>query len=325
MISTTDQWLDIQLRHLAALQAIAEEGSFRRAAVRLGYTQSAISQQIAVLERIVGEQLIDRPGGPRPISLTAAGRLLLRHAEAVLARAQAAQADLAALAAGEGGCLRVGTYQSVGRRIIPALLKEFRATWPQVEIRLRESSNDDDLLDGVESGELDLSFNVFPIADGPFECIELLRDPYVLVVPRTASLAASRRKLRLSDIGALDLIAFRQCKSVRAMEEQLRMRGIEPRIVFRSDDNGTVQALVAAGMGVALVPRLASDESDDQIAVLELDDEEMAPRRLTLVWHRDRYQSPAALAFIETAQRVCEEIAQAGSWRNVRMKTRILP
>src|SRR5215813_12790179 len=110
----SDRWLGVELRHLAALQAVAETGSFGRAAERLGYTQSAISQQIATLERIVGQRLIDRPGGPRPVSLTEAGELLLRHADAIAARLQAAQADLAALDAGDAGPLRIGTYQSVG-------------------------------------------------------------------------------------------------------------------------------------------------------------------------------------------------------------------
>src|SRR5437870_5109363 len=79
-IMGTDSWLGLELRHLVALKALADEGSFGRAATRLGYTQSAISQQIASLERIVGQRLVERPGGPRPISLTDAGRLLLRHA-----------------------------------------------------------------------------------------------------------------------------------------------------------------------------------------------------------------------------------------------------
>src|SRR5260221_8750823 len=91
----TDRWLGIELRHLAAIDAVETEGSFGRAAIKLGYTQSAISQQIATLERIVGEQLIERPGGPRPVSLTEAGHLLLRHARAIVSRLQAAQADLA--------------------------------------------------------------------------------------------------------------------------------------------------------------------------------------------------------------------------------------
>ena len=97
LIMELDRWLGIELRHLAALKAVAEEGSFRGAAESLGYTQSAISQQIATLERLVGAKLIERPGGPRAVSLTEAGQLVLRHAEAITARLAAARADLESL------------------------------------------------------------------------------------------------------------------------------------------------------------------------------------------------------------------------------------
>src|SRR5215210_6639706 len=103
-------WLGVEVRHLAALEAVARAGSFGRAAESLGYTQSAISQQIQTLERIVGERLLERPGGPRAVTLTEAGVLLLRHAESIIARLHAAQADMAALASGHGGRLRVGTF-----------------------------------------------------------------------------------------------------------------------------------------------------------------------------------------------------------------------
>src|SRR6202008_3169982 len=91
-IMEPDSWLGVEVRHFAALQALADEGSFGRAAERLGYTQSAVSQQIATLERIVGERLVERPGGPRPISMTEAGRILLRHAQSIVAPVQGAPA-----------------------------------------------------------------------------------------------------------------------------------------------------------------------------------------------------------------------------------------
>src|ERR687884_1256275 len=111
-----DRWLGIELRHFLALEAVARTGSFGKAARALGYTQSAVSQQIATLERLVGERLVERPGGPRPVSLTEAGTVLLRHAEGIVARLRAAQADMQALQDGTAGSLRVGTYQSVGAR-----------------------------------------------------------------------------------------------------------------------------------------------------------------------------------------------------------------
>src|SRR5471032_2474203 len=153
-----DTWLGVELRHLAALEAVASEGSFGRAAQKLGYTQSAISQQIAMLERLVGERLIDRPGGPRAVSLTEAGQVLLRHAASILARLAAAQADLAALSAGEAGSLRVGTIQSVGAKILPEVMRRFTSAWPKVEIELVESHSDDELAGFVERGDLDLAF-----------------------------------------------------------------------------------------------------------------------------------------------------------------------
>src|SRR5262249_15157033 len=193
-------WLGLELRHLIALKTIAEVGTFGKAATCLGYTQSAISQQIAMLERIVGQRLIDRPGGPRPVSLTEAGELLLRHADAIAARLQAAQADLAALDAGDAGPLLVGTYQSVGMRILPNLLREFGEQWPQVEVLLRESADDAELVRLVERGELDLSFVVLPVEPGPFQTVELLHDPYVLVVPAGSPLVADGRAPSLREL-----------------------------------------------------------------------------------------------------------------------------
>src|SRR5919202_1218441 len=184
-----DRWLGVELRHFLALEAVARERSFAKAAASLGYTQSAVSQQIASLERIVGQRLVERPGGPKPVSLTEAGRLLLTHAEAIAARMAAAQADLTALGDGEAGVLRVGVFQSVGQRILPELMRRFLSAWPKVEVTLTESADDAELLSLVERGELDLAFADLPLTDGPFDSVELLRDPYVLVVPADSELA----------------------------------------------------------------------------------------------------------------------------------------
>jgi DNA-binding transcriptional LysR family regulator len=301
----TDRWLGLELRHLVALKAVADNGTFGAAARSLGYTQSAISQQIATLERIVGLKLIDRPGGPRPVALTDAGRLLLGHADGITARLQAAQADLEALSAGDAGSLRIGTYQSVGSKILPELLAGFKSSWPKVEITLTESSDDADLLSLVERGALDVTFTMVPLVGGPFEAVQLFRDPYVLVVPADSPLARRDRSPTLREIVELPLIGNRVCRSLEAGLQTLRTTGKEPKIVFRSDDNGTVQGMVAAGMGVAIVPRLTVDESDPRIAVLELG-ERLPPRLIALAWHRDRRQTRAAQAFVAATEAVCE-------------------
>ena len=119
----------IEIRHLAALEAVSEEGSFRRAAARLGYVQSAISEQIASLERLVGRRLVERSPGAGAVELTEAGEVLLGHGRAILARVKAAEADLDALSEGSSGTLRLGIYQSVGIRILPQLLQRYAVDW----------------------------------------------------------------------------------------------------------------------------------------------------------------------------------------------------
>src|SRR5512142_1133771 len=131
-----DYWPSLELRHLVSLQAVAATGSFHGAADELEYTQSAVSQHIAALESIVGARLVERSRGRRTVTLTEAGVLLVRHADAIVARLRAAQADLSAYADGVGGVLRIGTYPSVGARILPAVVRRFSATWPGVQLRL---------------------------------------------------------------------------------------------------------------------------------------------------------------------------------------------
>ena len=295
-IMESDSWLGVELRHLAALEALASEGSFGRAAVRLGYTQSAVSQQIATLERIVGEKLVERPGGPRPIALTEAGRLLLRHAESIVARLQAAQADLHALRSGAAGTLRVGTFQSVGARLLPEIVRRFTATWPAVDVVLEEK-DDEEIERALERGELDVGFVLLPTHDAPLETVELLRDRYVLVTRSDSPLAHG--PITLEDVGAEPLVGFRSGRSMEPLEAALHGAGIELRFRFRSNDNPTVQGLVAAGIANAVMPLLTVDERDFRIAIRDLPD--VPPRVIAIARHRDRYHSPAARAFVETA------------------------
>jgi DNA-binding transcriptional LysR family regulator len=301
-----DSWLGVEFRHLAALEAVAREGTFGRAAESLGYTQSAVSQQIQTLERIVGERLLERPGGPRAVSLTEAGSLLLRHAEAVISRLHAARADMAALAQGESGHLRIGTFQSVGAKVLPEVMRRFLAAWPLVGLELTESASDDDLLRLIERGELDLAFAMLPTLEGPFETQELLQDAYVLLVPTDHELAGLGRA-GLGDLGDLTLIGNRACRSTALAEAELTTRGVGLDVAFRSDDNGTVQGLVGAGFGAALVPLLTIDPNDERVTILELEPE-IPARRIALAWHRDRHRSPASQAFAAVACEVCAEV-----------------
>lgn len=295
------------MRHPAALRAVAQEGSFGAAATRLGYTQSAVSQQIATLERAAGERLVDRPGGPRRVSLTDAGQVLLRHAERIVAGMEAAWADLEALSSGGARTVRVGTYQSVGAKILPELMCRLVAQRPGMEVVPTESGSDRELLDLLERGEMDLAFSVLPLPDGPFEGVEMMRDPYVLLLAADDPLAQRAGSPALADLEGLPMIGFRTCVAGERTDEYLRAQGVELRTVFRSDDNGTLQGLVGAGMAVALVPLLAADRSDPRVAVLPMGGE-VPERLIALAWHRDRALSPGARAFIACARELCADM-----------------
>jgi molybdate transport repressor ModE-like protein len=309
MSVAVDHSSGIEIRHLTALEAVAAEGSFRRAAARLGYVQSAISEQIAALERIVGQRLVERSRGAGRVELTEAGEILLSHAKAIAARLRAAEADLAALVDGSAGSLRLGIYQSVGARVIPRLLPRYARDWPDVRVLPREAPTDAGLFELVERGELELSFADLPLHPGPFESVELLTDPYVLLVAADSPFAG-HGPVGLEEIADLPLIGHWTCRVLPRVEAELRGQGVEPNFVFRSDILTTVQALVGAGVGSAIIPRLGIDPTDARTAIVQLAESvPVQPRIISLFWHRDRYRSPAALGFVETAREVCAEIS----------------
>src|SRR5215210_608872 len=139
-------WIGVELRHFLALDAVATERSFHRAAAKLGYTQSAISQQIAALERVVGEKLVERPGGSQPVRLTRAGGIVMEHAHAIGARLASAQADLQALSAGELDPLRLGFFARGIGALIAGIHRRLERTRPDVVIRVCSAPTDDELL-----------------------------------------------------------------------------------------------------------------------------------------------------------------------------------
>jgi molybdate transport repressor ModE-like protein len=291
-------WAGVELRHLVTLRAVAEERSLAAAARRLGYSQPAVSQQLAALERLLDTRLVERRGGIREASLTETGRVVLVHASAILARAQAADAELREIKSGAAGTLRLGLFPSVGARVVPPLLHRLAERWPSVDIQLVEDASDRKLLDQVEAAELDLTFAMLPLREGPFAAIELLRDPYVVLVPADSQLAARRRPLQPRELAKLALIGFRHTQAYP--RDFLEAHGISARVRFRSDDNETVVGLVAAGMGVAIVPRLTVDPARRDVVQLQIG-AEFPARLIAVVWHRDREPAPAARDLIEIA------------------------
>jgi len=298
----------VEIRHLMALEAVAETGSFSQAATRLGYAQSAISQQISTLEKAVGHRLVDRPGGPRAVSLTEAGKVLLDHASHIVARLAAAKADLDAMAAGEAGVLRVGTFQSASNRLLPPTLAAFRNSWPDINVELRNEPIIMQVEGLIRSGQADLAFADISTLDNSHAMVELIRDPEVLITAPDHPLAqhetidlAELDGARMISMPANDVCAIRISRAFERV-------GAEPDFVFRSDDNLTTQRLVAIGLGVAIVPLLTVERSipDAKVAIRGLNAN--LDRQIGIIWHRDRLQSRAAEAFIETAMQISSEV-----------------
>lgn len=309
-------WPGLEVRHLHAFLAVADHGTFSRAAETLGYTQSAVSQQVRALEQMVGTELFDRPGGPRPVTLTPAGVALEGHARALVAQVVDAAAELRALGAGERGTLRVGSIQSVGRYILPELMSRFRTSHPQVRVKLEESQDPSPLLDQVADGQLDMMFVPLPgsggsvspqiTLDSRFSTQIILDEPFVFLAPR-ASPEASRSAVSLDEIVRLPLVGQRSdwCRSITA--NRFAPVGGLPEYVFETDDNSTLQGLVGAGEAYAFVSRLSIDVSDHATVALPIDPA-VEPRRLVVLTPAHRTPPPALAPFVETAEKVCADL-----------------
>jgi DNA-binding transcriptional LysR family regulator len=308
MSKRLDRWLGIELRHLETFHAVARAGSFSQAALKLGYTQSAVSHQIASLERIVGVRLLERPGGRRPVSVTEHGRLLLGHADRVLATLSTAEAEMQTLVAGRER-LRVGVFQSVGVRVVPAVLKYFSSRIPHTVIELTERGWEADLLVELENGHVDLTFASLPLEDGPFQYVEVMEDPLVLVA-RADSELAKHSSLTLEELAEIPVMTYRQCRRTAQLSEEMQNRGLRLQLRHPSDDNNTLLALAAAGVGASFVPRLAIEPAylDVSISEIELP---IAPRVIVLAWHQDRPLTASGKRFITIAGRVCSAIEKS--------------
>jgi DNA-binding transcriptional LysR family regulator len=301
-------WHGIEVRHLAALQALAEEASFHGAARRLGYSQPAVSQQLAALERIVGAQLVNRPRVSQPLTLTEAGRRLLVHARAVQASLATAEAELGS---NNGRVqIRVGTFQTVSSQLVPHVVRELERRAPDVDIVLDDCPGDGRLVQALDRGDIDTTFVDFPLrVEGSLQTVPLALDEYVLVTPCNGQ-AARSETVNPVDLRGLNLIGFKSSGSTQRVIDQLRADGIDPHFVLRSDDNNVVQGFVAAGFGAALIPRLAAELLSGSFDVWPLEPA-LPPRIIALAWTRDLAAAPWLEAFVDATQRVVRRI-----WRD---------
>ena len=255
---------------LKILNEVAHRGSFSAAADALDYTQSAVSQQIAALEAEAGMPLLQRH--PRGVSLTAAGQTLVGHAEGILARLESAEAALGAIAGLRGGRLRMASFPTAGATLMPLAIATFRARHPQVQLTLAEGEPEQ-IAPRLRAGELDLAL-LFEFDDGAAQDeltrVELLEDPLYLALPSEHKLAR-RRKLRLEDLREEAWVQTSSASPcARHVVRSCHAAGFEPNVAFESDDYQTIQGLVAAGVGVALIPELALTVVRDGIAIRAL-------------------------------------------------------
>jgi DNA-binding transcriptional LysR family regulator len=289
----------LDVRRMRVLREVAVRGSFSAAAEALSFTQSAVSQQIAALEREAGTVLVQR--NARGVRLTEAGEALVRHAEAILARLGEAEAELEAIAGLRGGRLRLAAFESAAATLMPMAIAAFRAAHPGVELSLIMAEPDDSepLL---KSGDLDLivgfDSRIRAEVDGVARQ-HLFSDPMFLVVPAEHPLAR-KRNLRLADAADEAWIAgATNCECNRLISRACAVAGFEPRIAFETDDYTAMQGFVAAGVGVSLIAELGLASVRDDIVVRGLGRD--APIRevyaATLV---DSHRTPATQAMLDT-------------------------
>src|SRR5918997_2610492 len=288
----------LDVRRMRVLREVAVQGSFSAAAEALSFTQSAVSQQIAALEREAGTVLVQR--NARGVRLTEAGEALVRHADAVLARLAEAEAELEAIAGLRGGRLRMAAFESAGATLMPLAIAAFRERHPAVELSL-SLSEPEDCVPLLKSGELDLGI-VFESAgrgdDDGIHRVHLLEDPMYLVLPRDHPLA-SRRRVRLADLAGEAWIGGQaDCECNRLMNRACAAAGYLQRIEFENDNYTEMQGFVAAGVGVSLMAELGLTSVRDDIVVRDLG-RETPVRQIYAAKLEDGYRSPATQAMLE--------------------------
>jgi DNA-binding transcriptional LysR family regulator len=261
----------IDMRRLRVLHAVSAYGSVTAAAAALGYSAPAVSQQLAALEREVGMRLTERAG--RGLELTPAAMILVGHTDALLARLEAAESDLAALRDQVAGRVTLTAFPSAAASFVSAAWAALAGSAPQVRIELTEMEPEESL-PAVLRGEADVAvaheYDLLPRPLDPlFERRELLSDPVMLAVPAAHPLAGGGGAVPLSALAGLPFLAPRDTTSCAEMIQRACARaGFVPRVVARATDFGVLLSLVAAGAGVTLVPALAARLLPSQVRLL---------------------------------------------------------
>ncbi len=318
-------------RRLRVLCEVARHGSFSGAADSLGYTQPAVSRQIATLEAEVGSTLVRRV--PKGAVLTDAGRVLVQRAEAILVSLDDAENELRALAGLEGGRLRMATFASAASSIVPLAIAAFRQRHPAVELTI-VMADPLDSIPRLRAGELDLALSHDALGDperrlggaslaagSGLQLIRLFEDPMYVAIPAGHPLAA-RSGLRLADLRDEPwmLATTHTCPDSRLFLRACHAAGFEPRIAFQNDDYQAILGFVAAGVGLALIPDMVARGVRDDVAVRDLDPP--APARPILAVVPTGYHSPAVKAMLAVLREVSESWVDGqlapespGAWR----------
>jgi molybdate transport repressor ModE-like protein len=280
MVNGPDGWASLEVRHLRAFVAVAEAGSFVVAARRLGYSQPAISQQLRALERLIGRPLFVRTAGGRTgLKLTDAGVALLPRANELLSQVSQMRGAVEKGADGSSRVLSVLTVESLGVRILPRVLRNFRREHPAVRIQIAGVTSAEGSWAAVENGDADLALTVPPPAAGPFEARPIFVEPYVL-------LSGRRHPVReLNELEGRRLLGVCRHSGV-AIEQRLLAEGIVPTAIDRFDDLWLVQTLVAAGEAVAIVPGLSVNRPERDVLAQQV--AQVPPRQLVALRLRER-------------------------------------
>jgi DNA-binding transcriptional LysR family regulator len=287
---------------LRVFREVVERGSFSAAAEALSFTQPAVSRQIATLEREAGAQLIERM--PRGIRLTEAGRILVGHTDAILGRMAAARTQIDAVARLQAGRLRIGSFSTANATVVPRAIAGFTRDHPGVELSLTEGVSSS-LIPRLRAGELDLALATDP-AESDLEDLvtaELVEDPMLVALPLGHPLAHKPR-LRMRDLRHETWIEGERPDCGRPLFRACAIAGFEPRIRFGAEQWLGKQGLVAAGVGVTLIPGLAVAGVREDIVLRTLAD---APTRRVVALLPEGYRSPAAEAFVEVLRVEADE------------------